>query len=115
VFASYGVNLTYLRTHLENRSKTEKHKYRIECSFNVDQHFNFKKAKGELLTMGISLSESDPIVVPWFPRTKEDINKIGHVLLEVNESKEHSQFQDIEYRDRRDFIAKVAKEYKMGQ
>jgi len=35
--------------------------------------------------------------------------------LEVNESKEHSQFQDEAYRERRDFIAKVAKEYRMGQ
>lgn len=45
--------------------------------------------------MGIDLREANPIIVPWFPRTRSDINKIGQVLLEVNESKEHSQFQDV--------------------
>lgn len=33
----------------------------------------------------------------------------------MNESKEHPQFKDVEYRNRRDFIAMVAKQYKMGE
>jgi phenylalanine-4-hydroxylase len=44
-----------------------------------------------------------------------DVDKIGRVLLEVNESKDHPQFQDPHYRARRDFIATVAREYRMGQ
>ena len=65
--------------------------------------------------MGIQLFEADRIVVPWFPQTYQDLDHIGHVLLEVNESKEHTQFQDKEYLKRRQFIAKVAKDYKMGE
>ena len=51
--------------------------------------------------MGIQLFEADRIVVPWFPQTYQDLDQIGHVLLEVNESKEHTQFQDKEYLKRR--------------
>lgn len=45
----------------------------------------------------------------------QDVDKIGQVLQEVNESRDHSQFQDLEYRARRDHIATIAKQYKMGQ
>jgi hypothetical protein len=53
--------------------------------------------------------------VPWFPQRMADVDKIGQVLLEVKESRDHPQFQDVEYRNRRDFIATVAKQYRMGQ
>lgn len=77
VFASYGVSLTYLRTHWENRKKGDKVKYRLEISLDGDHHYNFEKVKEDLTMMGISLSESDPITVPWFPRTRSDLDKIG--------------------------------------
>jgi ACT domain-containing protein len=114
-FSSYGVNLTYLRTHFENLKKGDRVKYRIELSINADHHYIFEKAKADLEIMGIHLEEADPITVPWFPRTEKDIDLIGQVLLEVNESKDHVQFQDEEYLKRRNFIATVAKQYKMGQ
>ena len=65
--------------------------------------------------MGLTLSEAEPIQVPWFPRNHKDVDLIGKVLLDVKESKDHSQFKDLEYVERRDFIATVAKEFKMGQ
>ena len=40
---------------------------------------------------------------------------MGQVLMEVNEGNDHPQFQDVPYRERRNSIAQVAKEYKMGQ
>lgn len=41
---------------------------------------------------------------------------IGKVLLDVKDTanKDHPQFTDLEYRKRRDYIAKVALSYKMG-
>lgn len=46
-----------------------------------------------------------------------DLNLIGQVLLDVKDdvNNDHLQFSDPEYRERRDFISNVAKEYKMGQ
>lgn len=55
--------------------------------------------------------------MPWFPRTNEDLNEIGKVLLDVKDevNKDHPQFSDKEYRKRRDYIANVALQYKMGE
>lgn len=39
VFASYGVNLTYLRTHFENLKKGDRAKYRLEISLNADHRY----------------------------------------------------------------------------
>ena len=63
-------------------------------SLNADHHYIYEKAKEDLESMGIELTETDPITVPWFPTKRSDIDLIGQVLLDVNESKEHSQFQD---------------------
>ena len=59
---------------------------------------------------------NDPIQVPWFPKEKEDLNLIGQVLLDVKDevNQDHLQFSDPEYRERRNFIAEVAKKYKVG-
>ena len=89
--------------------------YEVDFSYHGSSKFNFGKAKSELESSGMKVTESDLIKVPWFPRDLNDINKIGQVLLEVNESKEHSQFQDPDYRKRRDEIAQIALNYKMGQ
>lgn len=120
VFASYGVNLTYLRTHWENRKKGDKVKYRLEISLDSDYHYNFEKVKEDLSIMGIHLMEADPITVPWFPRTRSDLDKIGQTLLtidpkELEENKHHPSYSDLEYRRRRDKIASIGKNYKMGQ
>ena len=87
IFASYGVNLSYLRTHFENIKKGDRAKYRLEISLMASHHYIYEKAKSDLEVHGITLEESDPIQVPWFPRTLKDVDLIGQVLLEVNESK----------------------------
>ncbi len=115
VFTKHNVNLSYLRTHCLDLKKGEPRKYRLEISYNNDHHFNFQTAKAELESSGIQIREAGPITVPWFPRNFEDLDKIGQKLQEVNESKDHSQFQDVEYRDRRDQIAKIAVNYKLGE
>lgn len=115
VFSSYGVNLTYLRTHFQNLRKGNNITYRIEVSLDAQHDTYFEKAKHDLNLMGLTLTEADPIQVPWFPRNHKDVDLIGKVLLDVKESKDHSQFKDLEYVERRDFIATVAKEFKMGQ
>jgi hypothetical protein len=92
-----------LRTHWENRKKGDKVKYRIEISLDGDHHYNFDRVKEDLKTMNIYINEADPIIVPWFPRTRSDLDKIGQNLLkfdpeEMNENKDHPQFNDLEYR-----------------
>jgi len=41
------------------------------------------------------------------------LDKIGQKKLEVNESKEHSQFSDKDYLKRRNYLAQVAINYKL--
>lgn len=64
--------------------------------------------------MGINLTESSAIVVPWFPRSKRDLDEIGKTLIELDYSMDHAQFQDKEYRIRRNKIADISKGYRMG-
>ena len=45
VFASYGVNLTYLRTHCENLQKGGPAKYRVELSLLAEDRYNYRKVK----------------------------------------------------------------------
>lgn len=62
------------------------------------------------------MEKNSPIQVPWFPKTISDLNLIGQTLLEVKDevNKDHLQFSDPEYRERRNFIANVAQQYRMG-
>ena len=62
------------------------------------------------------MQKNSAIQVPWFPKTQEDLNFVGKVLLDVKDevNNDHLQFSDPEYRERRNFIANVAKEYRMG-
>jgi len=39
IFASYGVNLTYVRTHFENLKKGDRVKYRLEISLNAGHNY----------------------------------------------------------------------------
>lgn len=55
IFASYGVNLTYVRTHFENLKKGDRMKYRIEMSLNADHHYIYEKAKADLEVHGLIL------------------------------------------------------------
>ena len=57
------------------------------------------------------MEKNDPLQLPWFPKTKDDLNLIGQVLLDVKDevNNDHLQFSDPEYRERRNFIANVAK------
>ena len=48
VFSSYGVNLTYLRTHCENQRKGNKMKYRLEISLNADHNYSYQRAKEDM-------------------------------------------------------------------
>ena len=105
-----------MRTHFKDHKKKESERfYEIDFSYHGSSKFNFNKAKSELESSGIKVIENNLIKVPWFPRSLNDINKIGKVLLEVNESKEHSQFQDPDYLKRRNEIAQIALKYKMGE
>lgn len=54
--------------------------------------------------------------MPWFPRKVKDLDLIGKTLLDVKDvvNKDHLQFTDNEYRNRRDFITSVTANYKMG-
>lgn len=61
---------------------------------------------------------SKPIPIPWFPRTVSDLNSIGKTLIKARDdeaNQDHPQFTDKEYRKRRDFIADVSHNYKMGE
>ena len=55
--------------------------------------------------------------MPWFPKTVNDLNLIGQTLLDVKDevNSDHLQFSDPEYRERRNFIASVAQQYRMGE
>jgi len=48
--------------------------------------------------------------VPWFPRVHKEVDLLGKVLLDVKDevNKDHLQFSDPEYRERRNEIAKIA-------
>ena len=63
------------------------------------------------------MQKKQAIKVPWFPKTEEEVNLIGHVLLDVKDeiNNDHIQFADPEYRERRNIIANVAKKYRMGE
>ena len=72
--------------------------------------------KERLSDIGVKFQKKPAIKVPWFPQKKSDLNKIGKVLLDVKDeaNKDHLQFSDPEYRQRRDFIAEIAKNYTLG-
>lgn len=52
----------------------------------------------------------------WYPRNEKEFNQLGKVLLDVNETegKDSLQFQDKEYRKRRDEIARLSKQHVFG-
>jgi len=60
--------------------------------------------------------ETGKNIVPWYPKTKQDLQEIGTRILRANIDipSDHPGFHDPEYRKRRDFIAKVAEDYVMG-
>ncbi|CAD8116452.1 unnamed protein product [Paramecium sonneborni] len=55
-------------------------------------------------------------MVPWYPRTDEDLKTIG-TIMEVNEenNQDHPQFKDLEYRKRREEIAKLSQAHLIGE
>jgi prephenate dehydratase len=48
VFARNKVNLTYLRTHCQPWQKGFPRQYRLEISYQQEDHFNFDSAKWQL-------------------------------------------------------------------
>jgi len=79
---------------------------------------NFLKAITELKLIANKVQEVGTPEVPWFPTRIEDLDYIGKRTLGEGEGiqeADHPSFRDKEYRKRRDYISKVAFDYKMGQ
>jgi len=76
-----------------------------------------KKAVDELRLLAEDVTEIGTIEVPWFPTRIEDFDHIGKEILGegdgIQES-DHPSFRDPVYRKRRDFITRVAHDYKMS-
>lgn len=63
------------------------------------------------------VKEKPTLKIPDFPVSLSDLDRMSMVLFNLDESlnKEHPGFRDIEYRERRNYLAQVSKDYKMGQ
>lgn len=72
----------------------------------------------ELAKHSESITELGVAKAPWFPTQIEDFDYIGKRILSsgdgIQES-DHVGFTDPEYRARRDFISKIALDYKVSE
>lgn len=85
---------------------------------NKSTDTNLQKAIMELKLISNKIQEVGTPEVPWFPTRIEDLDYIGKRTLGEGEGiqeADHPSFRDPEYRKRRDYIAKVAFDYRMGQ
>ena len=57
--------------------------------------------KEDLSKLGLSVLETDPIRVPWFPRSHKDIDLFEQTLFQTDEYKDPSLFpEDAKYNER---------------
>ncbi|CAD8119160.1 unnamed protein product [Paramecium primaurelia] len=117
-FSNHKINLTDIeplklsRTHKGQNivvkltfEKVEDKKYN-ELIFDLQQRYD-----QVLINNDMSVPS-----VPWYPRTDEDLKTIG-TIMEVNEenNQDHPQFKDLEYRKRREEIAKLSQAHLIGE
>lgn len=118
LFKDNRVNITNIETTLLNKIANSQ-----QASFHVS--FEGKKNDPIVLKTLMELQarfqyaelNTDIDEVPWFPRNLKDLELLGKTLLDVKDevNKDHEQFKDVEYRKRRNEIAKVAENHLAGQ
>lgn len=78
---------------------------------------NVQRALKELSLIATKVQELDSVEVPWFPTRIEDFDHIGNTVLGEGDGiqeADHPSFRDPIYRQRREFIANVALNYKVN-
>ena len=116
MFQEKGISLSYVRTHHGNITSNGRQTYTLELSMEKIAQEQIQEIKSELIDIGAEMTPVNTFIIPWFPRKLDDLNQIGKVLLDVKDevNADSKQFTDPVYRERRDFIAKIAKDFKMG-
>jgi len=102
-------------------SKFIHHNWR-QVDFHIDIEGNLgdknvAAAVRDLKLIAESVTEVGTPTVPWFPTDVEDFDHIGKKTLTVGDGlvdTDHPSFTDPVYRDRRAFIADVAREYSVN-
>lgn len=107
--------MTYIKSHFTN-AWTEDKKYCLDISIEKQPEEKISELTKKFAQMGVFFEVTPPKTIPWFPKDLKDLDKIGKILLKVKDevNRDHPQFKDPQYRKRRDFIANVALDYKMG-
>lgn len=86
-----------------------------QYNMGTDIYSNFGLAGQQLLKQSAKTQPANPIRVPWFPQTKEDINCLGKNIMKGDGlNLDHPGFTDKAYRQRREKIAETGEGYKMG-
>ena len=88
----------------------------LDVSIPREDEAKLNSLQADLSIFGVKVEKDSPIIVPWFPKNLRDLDLVGVKPFDVQEdyNKDHLQFSDPQYRERRNFISDVSKEYKMG-
>lgn len=87
--------MTFIKSHFSN-AWTQDKKYCLDISIEKQEEEKIKDLQKKFGDIGVNFNVEKPIQVPWFPRTTEDLDLIGKVLLNVKDevNRDHPQFAD---------------------
>jgi len=118
VFHQQKVTLTQVCTKLMNRTKDGYQEAFFAIDFEGDRNdIRAISALRELNKFARATIDENIPEVPWFPSKLCDLDLMQGALLDTSSqegNKDHPGFNDPEYRKRRDALAKLCFEYKMG-
>jgi phenylalanine-4-hydroxylase len=109
VFSQYNINLTHIIS-----SPVSALDQSLGNSFSINFECRSEAQKSEALKVlkhsGVEIKNSRKVSSVWFPRSLEDLDNLDKKTLaaSVELESDHPGFLDLEYRKRRDEIAKIA-------
>ena len=83
-FTQLNIDMVFVKSQFCN-AWTAKKKYVLNISILKQPETKIQELRNLLTKSGVEMEENAPIQVPWFPKTKEDLNLIGQVLLDVKD------------------------------
>lgn len=118
VFEKHGVDLH----HIESRpsQKAAKYEFVVECSSNsgdVKGATEELKSKCKYFQIISRAHQGNKDTVPWFPRKIKELDRFANQILSYGNEldSDHPGFTDKTYRERRQYFADIAYNYRHGQ